>query len=185
MTTIDFDIPQDVLEAGMACIERYCRMVMDGTSPRLAEVLALRRPPRANTDREFFEGHCNGNQFSGNEEQGEYLRRQALQHGYNPGRNDVYISQLAAFPGDPKAFVPASGGRSHIASVLRERGWGSSGSVNVAAQETEFDPTPKTPLAEDLVQRHMKRRMKDNPDMTAKQKRELREQVIQDHGFRK
>ena len=178
-------IPDDVDRAGQAVVVAYLHMVEEGVAPRLAEMLALRSPPRANTDREFFEGHCNGNQFSGAEDHGDYLRAQAQRHGHTPGRNDVYVSQLAKFPGDPKAFVPASGGRSHITSLLKERGWGASGTVNVAANEVEFNPNPDKPLADDIVRRHAKKRVKDNPDMTAKQKRELREQIIQDHGFRK
>lgn len=178
-------IPDDVASAGQAVASTFVRMVEQGVSPRLAEMLALRSPPRANTDREFFEGHCNGNQFSGAEDHGDYLRTQAQRHGHTPGRNDVYVSQLARFPGDPEAFVPASGGRSHITGLLKKRGWGASGTVSVAAKEVEFSPTPDTPLAGDIVRRHARKRLKDNPDMTAKQKRELREQIIQDHGFKK
>lgn len=160
--------------------EFYEQMRRKGESHLLAEALALRAAPRANTDREFFEGHCNGNQFAGDEATGDRLAKIAQSHGYQPSRNDVYISQLAKFPGDPAAFVPATGGRSHIKRVCEKRGWGCEGSVKT--RKASRAPAQAVPLAEDIVQKTIKEQVAQDPGLARKPKAELREMVIAKHG---
>src|ERR1700676_3108092 len=104
-----------------------CRM--EGTSHALAEMFALRQPPMSNTDREFLQGHVNGNQFEGQDEIGDQFRKQAEAAGVNV-QGKVYMGGLAAFPGDPEAWV---GGRGDFQKVVEDRGWSCEGSVNVAA----------------------------------------------------
>lgn len=156
----------------------YQQAIANGCSPRLAEMLAERRAPRANTDREFFVDQRKLADQFGNDNVLHYYVNTARKHGGDPGQNDVYISQLARFPGDPEAFVPPSGGRTHIKRVLEQRGWGCSGAVNVQRQEVE--PEDYTPgLAPDIVESYVDDEIRLNPDNATKPRQQLREQVIE------
>lgn len=98
-----------------------------GTSHNLAEMFALGQAPMANTDREFLEGRENGRQFEKNPELGDFYRREAEARGADV-TGKVYLSGLAAFPGDPRAWVS---GRGDVRRLCEDRGWGCEGSVSV------------------------------------------------------
>ena len=85
------------------------------------------------TDAVFMEGHCSGNQFDypGGHQVGNVLKKQAETAGVNT-TGKVYLGGLAAFPGDPKAWVSD---RNDVKRVLTERGWGSQGAVNQEPRE--------------------------------------------------
>jgi len=105
-----------------------------GESHSIAEMLALRQLPGVSTDRELFAGRGTlADQFKGEEHVLEQLSRKAAANGRKPQYTDLYEPSLAAYPGDPEAFIPASGGRSHIAEVCRRRGWACDGTVKVKA----------------------------------------------------
>lgn len=111
--------------------EHYELCLAKGTSPTLAEMFALGAPPMSNTDREFLEGRggCY-DQFRGQTEVGDYYARLARESGVDTtGR--VYLSGLAAYPGDPRAWVS---GRGDVKRVCEERGWSAEGSVNVKGE---------------------------------------------------
>lgn len=114
----------------------YIRCRQDGCNARLADMLASGQPPMSSTDREFLEGHCCGNQFDypGGHQVGDVLKAQANAAGVNV-TGKVYVGGLAAFPGDPQAWVSD---RHDVKRVLTERGWGSEGAVNQAPR------TPRT-----------------------------------------
>ena len=127
----------------------------NGNSHNLADMLAFRQAPRANTDREFFEGMGTlDTQFSGDEAMRDRLIAKAKSKGYKPNPNDVYLSSLARYPGDPEAFVPATGGRGHIKAVCEKRGWECDGSVKTKYREPEEAPKKKR-LAEKIIKRKM------------------------------
>ena len=94
---------------------------------KLGPMLAFCEPPMSNTDREFLQGHCNGSQFEGNPEMGDLFKRQAEAAGQNV-KGKVYLGGLAAFPGDPRAWVD---GRGDVERLAEERGYDVQGSVNV------------------------------------------------------
>jgi hypothetical protein len=105
-----------------------------GCTSKLADMLASRQPPMSNTDREFLEGHCCGSQFATDKASmavGDAFKKQAAASGVSV-TGKVYVGGLAAFPGDPKAWVSDRG---DVKRVLTERGWGSEGSVNQAPRE--------------------------------------------------
>ena len=95
----------------------YDRCIANGCSPRLAEMLAAGQPPMSNTDREFLEGHCNGNQFAGREAVGDAYAAVARAEGADT-TGKVYMGSLAAYPGDPRAWVS---GRGDVQRVLDDQ----------------------------------------------------------------
>lgn len=130
-----------------------------GSSAKLAEMLALGIPPMSNSDREFLEGHANGNQFDKGplaNEQGDRLRKVAEQGGQNV-KGKVYIGGLARFPGDPEAWVSDRG---DVKRVVEKRGWKCEGSVGVTPdgksnelaaiyRESKIKPGPGLDMDED------------------------------------
>lgn len=125
----------------------YVALRMDGMSHPLAEMLALQSPPMSNTDREFLEGRggCY-DQFKGQQEVGDYYSRLARGAGVDT-TGKVYLSGLAAYPGDPRAWVS---GRGDVKKVCEERGWSCDGSVKVKG-EVRVDTWGKYEVAPDIV----------------------------------
>jgi hypothetical protein len=160
----------------------YEEALSNGCTPRLAELLACRKAPGAQTDREFFRNKPKlDEQFKSAQTLNHYVA-QARKKGYNPNPNDVYMSQLARFPGDPEAFVPASGGRNHVKRVLEQRGWGSEGIVNVKPAQFVPDPPPAAPLSKGILKKMVAMKLKENPDLKTKPRAELEAQIIEKHG---
>lgn len=82
------------------------------------------------TDAEFLKGHRTlGQQFKGAEDQLADVVAGARARGYEPHYTDVYMGELADDVGDPKAFVPASGGRHHAKKVAEINNLAVSGMV--------------------------------------------------------
>lgn len=102
--------------------------------------------PRANSDREFLMGKCNGNQFEGMERLGDHYRRVAEAHGQDV-HGKVYLSGLARFPGDPEAWVS---GKGDVENVLDRRGWGAEGAVSRPV--TNVAPPANVAVAPDIVE---------------------------------
>lgn len=156
----------------------------DVSDHRFAEMLALRSPPGLNgTDSAFFEGMGTLEQQFGKDK--ESLRETiaaAKRHGYTPNPRDVYLPTLAAFEGDPLAFVPPTGGRGHIKKVSEMRGWESRGAVTVKGRQPEKDPLEGPRLAEDLVQPEIKAIRAKDPKARKVADSELRQEVINKHA---
>jgi hypothetical protein len=125
----------------------YDLCVANGCSHPLAEMLALRQSPMSNTDREFLEGQHR--QFEKCPRMGDWYKRQAESEGADV-TGKVYLSGLAAYPGDPRAWVS---GRHDVQKLCEERNWSCQGSVNVRAREVE--PPPPVPLAKDIIEREV------------------------------
>lgn len=131
--------------------QTYEAMRRDGESHSIAEMLALQQPPRIETDATFLAGNCNGNQFEANPEIGDLYAREAAAHGLTSTKGLVYKSSLAAFPGDPQAWV---GSRDDVRRVCEERGWGCEGAVNMKVRNDRA-PMPDVDVADDIVQEKM------------------------------
>ncbi len=89
----------------------------------------------------------------------------------NVNLNATYEPLGADKVGDPTHYFEPSHGR---------KDW----EKRVKAKQSSFVPKPDKPLGEDLITQEMVQRMKKDPSLRSK-KRELREQVIEDHGPRK
>lgn len=130
------------------------------------------KPPLIKSDTTFLAGHCNGNQFERQQKIGDLYRREALAAGVDP-KGKVYLSSLAAFPGDPQAWVS---GRGDVQRVCEERGWSCSGDVNVKAREPISAPH-EVPIADDLVDKQTAEVLSTIPDAQHVDVADLREQV--------
>ena len=128
-------------------------------------------PPAAATDREFLAGHCNGNQFEKTPRIGDLYRAEAEAAGVDP-TGKVYLAGLAAYPGDPRAWVS---GRGDAAKVVEERGWDCSGMVNVKAHEPK-EPAPYR-VADDLVEDRVQEVLAAAPEPAAADREEITEQA--------
>jgi hypothetical protein len=159
----------------------------DRDNHRLAEMLAFRSPPRANTDREFLAGIGTlDKQFEKDPEGLQAVVEGAKRSGYTPNMHSLYNPSLARYEGDPAAFVPHDNPVGHIKKVCRERGLGCRGAVNIDAPQPVRDHVrnPKKLLADDIVDEEIRRRVKQEPGLAAKGKRALREAVIDKHALK-
>ncbi len=163
-----------IISDSMIIQSAYEDMRMMGESHNIAEMLALRQCPMSNTDREFLQGRggCY-DQFNGNEELGAYYRRVAEAHGQNP-TGKVYLSSLAAFPGDPRAWVT---GRGDVQDVCEQRGWGCEGAVNRPV--TKVAELSGGGIASDVVDGLVAERLEQNPSARPA---DVREAVIEQHA---
>lgn len=131
--------------------ERYRASTL-ADNDRLTEMLERQESPRCMTDSVFFAGVGTlADQFEGDEKMLETVVARARAKGYNPSYTDFYNSRLADDVGDPKAFIPATGGRHHVRQVLEERDWTCDGAVN---RKRDFRDPPqehKPHLAPDVA----------------------------------
>ncbi len=151
----------------------YLKCRAEGTSHMLAEMFAHQQPPMSNTDREFLEGRggCY-DQFQGSP-QGEYYRQVAESEGFNP-QGKVYLSGLANYPGDPRAWVS---GRGDVQRVCEERGFDADGAVRVrAARHRDMAPAGGG-VAEDLVEARLERELQADPGLQERPRDEVKEEV--------
>ncbi len=154
----------------------YAAMRQDGMQHALAEMLALQQPPMSNTDREFLEGRggCY-DQFDGNEYIGDYYAGMAKQAGVDT-TGKVYQGSIAAYPGDPRAWVT---GRGDVQKLLEERGWGSEGSVNVKMREAP--EAPRKAIADDIVRDGVEAMAEALPPGEKVDREALSEQFVAQH----
>lgn len=147
-------LPDDVVDHF-----HYVECLIEGCNPRLAAMFATGQTPAIRTDATFLQGmSTNGSQFDGTEYLGDHYKKVAEAQGQNV-KGKVYLSGLARYPGDPHAWVS---GRGDVEHVLRSRGWGAEGSVNVKAAEA-LGPPPSVDVAEDIVQEQMERAVEQDP----------------------
>lgn len=110
---------------------------------RLQEMLDAQQPPGVmGTDTQFLRNVSE--QFADNPALGDYYAKVARAHGQDP-KGKKYLSSLAAFPGDPRAFVDGMG---DVRKVCEERGWDCQGDVKVKGERSEVGPYR---VADDLV----------------------------------
>ena len=103
-------------------------------------MFAFGRGPSLQTDTRWIAGQDAGRQFAGDtrtEAMGDYYRKVAASEGVSVD-GAVYKSQLASYPGDPKAWVRS---RADCRAVAAERGMTLEGSVNYKPPEHDA-PNP-------------------------------------------
>jgi hypothetical protein len=143
----------------------HCRL--EGCTHRLAEMFAWQQPPSVMSDSVFMEGRCNGNQFEDAPWIGNIYQAEAKAAGVDT-KGAHYLHGLAAYPGDPKAWVRSRG---DVQRVCEERGWGCQGAVNVKPRA--HDPKADTPVAADIVEAEVMAAVERDPELARKPAGEL------------
>jgi hypothetical protein len=146
---------------------RYVAMRLDGTGHKLAEMFATQTSPGIMTDSVFLEGHCNGNQFEETPWVGDRYQREAAAAGVDV-KGKVYMDGLAAYPGDPRAWV---GGRGDVLRVAEERGYTVTGAVNVKGQSRQAEDD--VPVADDIVWDRVMDKVEADPSVALRPKEEV------------
>lgn len=160
----------------------YFRCREMGESRNMAEMLALQSRIGLDTDDVFFsESKPLYDQFGSQKHLDTFLKN-AKQRGFTPPVNSVYYPGLARFQGDPEAFVTRAQGRAYIRDLCEKRGWACEGGVNVDAREPDSDPHKPGKMGEDIMQRYARSELRKNPDMSAKDRKELREKITAKHA---
>jgi hypothetical protein len=190
VTDQTIELPYDILTASPEIQQRYTQLVTEGSTPRMAEMLALRTAPRGMTDSVYFAAHGNlAKQFENAPcGQLECLVAVAKSRGYTPGMNDVYDPNLATEGfGDPLAFIPATGGRNHIKRVAEHRDHDLlDGSPVKNKRQRHGDTLDEKPirLAPDLAAEAVQHMLHENPDLRFKaDPRELLAEATARHGY--
>lgn len=117
---------------------------------RCAEMLESGETPALSTDNTFLEGHCNGSQFADAPGLGDYYKTEAEAAGQDV-KGKVYLSGLAEYPGDPRAWVS---GRGDVKKVCEERNYKCQGAVDHKRDDGR-EPFRPVVLGEDIVQREV------------------------------
>lgn len=153
----------------MTNAEVYREAVANGCSERLAEMLALGRPPQIRTEATFQakDGGLGGAQFS------DAVREHYLGAARAAGvstEGKVYDSRLAAFPGDPEAWIA---NQDDARRLLERRGWSCDGDITVRGPDVE--PKAGPAVAEDIVAGEVAERLEADPGARPE---DVRERVI-------
>ncbi|NLX55067.1 MAG: hypothetical protein GXY58_08135 [Planctomycetaceae bacterium] len=153
-----------------------------GQSHRFAEMVAMQRPPRPDTDDVQMEGIPRVREQANEPYMRDVLAR-AKARGFTPPDDAIYHSGLARFPGDHEAFITPEMGRGYIRSLCERRGWGAVGDMEIAPREPERDPLESAPpMAEDLVQRTTATMVRRDPALKELSRAELRQRAIDKYG---
>lgn len=107
-----------------------------GSQEKLREMLATGVTPSLMTDAVFLQGHCNGSQFAESTRIGDHYAGEAKKAGVNV-KGKIYLSGLAAFPGDPRAWVSDRG---DVQKVCEERNFGCKGAVATKCDTSRPEP---------------------------------------------
>ena len=147
---------------------------------RLEEMLASGKAPRVKSDDTFFRGFTGtgGAQFS--DEVRPYYLEEARKAGVSVSGKQ-YFSELAAYPGDPRAWVASRG---EMTRLLEERGWSADGDIKVKGEA----PEPAGPvrladdIAEDMALDTLEDRYPDREAFTREEVAEAKAEAIEAHA---
>lgn len=131
------------------------------------------------TDDVFLAGRRNNAQFVDHPKLGHFYKGVAEGEGLDTtGR--TYISGLAAYPGDPRAWVS---GRGDAKRLLEERGWSSEGAVNVKAREP-LNPPADVAVDPRLIDSEAAQRQETGQMLGCKSVPELKEKLTALRGWK-
>ncbi len=148
----------------------------------IQDIVRTGKCPGLQTDTGFLGGRGTLlDQMEGDSAYVDRIVHNARRQGYEPGASDVYISQLARFPGDRQAFLRAGEGKKEIERRCRERGLACQGSVNVKGKDyVESEPVKLSKKNQDQMMRYYRKHEGvSKADMSDS---ELRQHVIKKHG---
>lgn len=150
--------------------KRYAKMIREGASPKLAEMLALQQAPGVNTDTVFMlDRKTGGGQFA-NPFTRQYYTKKARQAGVvTDGK--YYEPQLASFPGDPSAWVSSRG---DVLALAKAKNLDIDGDVkhrSYAVEEPLNGRDKPYEAADSIVDEALAREVEANPGLKEKPKK--------------
>lgn len=170
----------DVISDDPEVQAHYEACLAAGSSPRLAEMLAMQQPPGCDTDTRYMaRSKVGGDQFERSPWLGKYYKEtsERLAPGSTSGAR--YCADVARFAGDPRAWVRS---RSDIRRAVADRpGYECEGDVTVKAL---YAPEKKqVPIAESIVKKLVARKLAMEPGLaeTAKGRKQARREVLERH----
>jgi len=192
----EIDIPADILRYGhypvrsgdnRLILDFYLDMIANGTSPRMAEALALQEPPGIGiTDTNFIadqnrHGTSILDRMGGDTRAVEDLRRRLALNGYKLKDDDHYIPTVARFSGDPEAIVNNTQTMSDLKRKLKNRGTPFEGEVSTEGHKSH-GPRKKYRLNPRIVERIDNENLERDPGTALTPKAERYEAIIEKHG---
>jgi hypothetical protein len=189
-------IPSDIERYGdckMRCGTRtiwefYVDCVANGTSPKMAEALAMQQAPGIGiTDTNYIadqnrHGRSILDRMNGDATSVEVLRRKLKKHGYTLKSDDHYIETVARFPGDPQAIVNHTNTIGDLKRRLIQRGTPATGMLNLKGDPELAPKRKKHRLNPRLVQEIDSKNLQANPDLARTNIRERHAAIIEKHG---
>lgn len=171
-------IHPDLKARGDECVLRYLDMIAAGTTPKMAEMLALQQSPGIGvTNSQYLQdqnrwGRSILDRHNGDERAVERLRGALAKRGYKLRSDDHYISTAARFHGDPAAIVNEHSSFKDLERRVEER----------QKIKADTEPTPPTRLSPTIVERIRQRRIAENPDEARRDIREVTAEIVETHG---
>ncbi len=169
-------VPSDVEQRGTTLF--YLDMISKGTSPKMAEMLAMQQAPGIGiTNTQYLQdqnrwGTSILDRMNGDHRAVERLRKGLAKKGYKLKADDHYISSAANGFADPNAIVNSHQTFSELEKRVEE-------SAKIRA---ETPPKEKVALNPQIVERIRQRKISENPDLARKDQREVIAGIINDHG---
>lgn len=118
-------------------------------------------------------------QLDGDEVWAKHVTSNAKKHGYTPGNNDVYLGQLARFPGDPDAFFKPGEGKAELKKRVEESGKG------VHMPGLDIEAKPKEIKSKKLADKHVRDLAKGyraSGEADGMSDADLKKTIIKKHG---
>lgn len=147
---------------------------------RFNDMVESGKAPRVKSDDTFFRGFTGtgGAQFS--DEVRPFYLEEAKKAGVSVSGKQ-YFSELAAYPGDPRAWVSSRG---EMKQLLEERGWSADGDIKVKGEA----PEPAGPvrladdIAEDMALDALEDRFPDRESFTREEVAEAKAEAVEAHA---
>jgi len=191
----DLKIPVDVQRygdypmrtGGKSILQFFVECVAKGTSPRMAESLAMQEPPGIRiTDTTFIadqnrHGRSILDRMGGDQRSVEALRKNLARNGYKLQSDDHYIPTVARFPGDPKAIVNQTRTMSDLRKDLQQSNREVHGEIN---QSHTAAPRrmKKHRLHPRIVQQIDRTELAENPKLKETPAAARYERIVEKHG---
>jgi hypothetical protein len=155
----------------------YQRLLANGTSERLAEMLASRTFPGIKTGSQLLRGnHVDDGLSSFPPSVADAIRKAADRNGVSRAGKRWMGTLATDGPYDPRAWI----GEEHDVHVLaEERDLNVDGLVNISRGEPDAPPPP-VPVAANIVDQEIARRVAADPSQAVRDLREFREQVTEE-----
>lgn len=169
---------------GPEVTERFLRMIENGESVRMAEMLATQKAPSAGITDQIYQRNRAPllDQYHGSETVMEEARRNYRRlTGENMPVDAIPQRGLCRFPGDPRYTLTHKNTLADIKRHAEEDG-------RVVQGDWEHTPAPRPPkvqltrMAPDLVEKYVNEYIAEDPSLLKYDRRELEEMVIDKHS---